>query len=971
MAQILDLGKFRYDFRGAWSVSTEYERNDVVRYGGNVYVYTLGTASTGNLPTNTAFWAIMVSGTEYRGAWDIAEEYEIGQIVSYGGKVYIAIQSVNTAQNPVTATAYWSVFVDGIQYEGTYSGSTAYQKGDVVKYGGAVYIAKSNTTGTLPSNTGTWDILIYGVEYKGAYNSSTVYKPNDIVTFGGTAYIALLAATGVTPVSGATWAIFVEGFQFEGEYSNSTAYQKGDVVNYGGIVYVAIANTTANAPTDTVYWTKLIEGIAWKSTYNSLTAYNKNDIVAYSGSSWIAKLNTTGNAPAVGAYWDLLAAGTFPSFTGNTGKFLSNDGTQATWVSDITVSELQVTDKIYSGPSAKTVATTNGTNVKNLSFRAITSNVATITTTTAHGFSPFQYITIAGAAAPFNGTWEITAVPTATTFRFAITNANIASVASAGTASAVTGFTNLMGFVTKDADDDYAQFAIQNTGNGANSSTDFQAYADNGTDFSGYIDMGITSSAFNDPEFTITGPNDGYIFMTAPVGTTGNGNLVLATGGEGNANKIIFAAGGLDSNSTQMEITPNQNVKINISTPSTSATTGAFQVVGGVGISGDMNVAGNVAIVGTISFGGSGTTVSTANLAVDAPMIFAGTGNTSDVIDLGIVGEYTIAAASPATKAVSNKSLTSNIATLTTSTSHGYIVGQVVAVTGVDSTFNGTFTINGTPTATTFTYTKEATNVTSAAVSPAGSVVTTRDRRYSGVVRDASDGIFKTFAGATTKPGTSVNFSEAGLVYGPVKVGASEVNSLTVVDNGSITATATGVTSAIKNLTLSGSTNVFDSATVSVASTTFTGAPTFSGNAVFSGAPSFTGTPTFTGGVRIQEMIEDVVDIAHSSNVLAIDYSLGNIFFTTNTPSAALTLAVTNAPTTDGRTFTLNVIVTQGATAYVPTTMTINGNAVTIKWAGNATPAGTSSNGKIDVFSYTIIRRASAYTVLAQGNSNF
>ena len=36
MAQILDLGKFRFDFKGAWSSATEYERNDVVRYGGNV-----------------------------------------------------------------------------------------------------------------------------------------------------------------------------------------------------------------------------------------------------------------------------------------------------------------------------------------------------------------------------------------------------------------------------------------------------------------------------------------------------------------------------------------------------------------------------------------------------------------------------------------------------------------------------------------------------------------------------------------------------------------------------------------------------------------------------------------------------------------------------------------------------------------------------------------------------------------------
>ena len=963
MAQILDLGKFRYDFKGAWSSATEYERNDVVRYGGNVYVYTLSSASTGNLPTNTAFWAIMVSGTEYRGAWSASEEYELGQIVSYGGKVYIALQSVNLNQNPVMQSAYWSVFVDGIQYEGTYSNSTAYQKGDVVKYGGAVYIATTNTTGFVPSNASYWDILIYGVEYRGAYNSSTVYKPNDIITFGGTAYIALTASTGTTPISGGTWAIFVEGFQFEGEYSNSTAYQKGDVVNYGGIVYVAIANTTANAPTDTVYWTKLIEGIAWKGTYNSLTAYNKNDIASYSGSSWIAKINTTGNAPATGAYWDLLAAGTFPSFTGNTGKFLSNDGTQATWVSDITVSELQVTDKIFSGPSAKTVATANGTSVKNLSFRAITSNVATMTTTAAHGFSPFQYITIAGAASPFNGTWEIATVPTTTTFTFAVTNANISSVASAGTASAVTGFTNLMGFTTIDADDDYAQFAIQNTGDGANSSTDFQAYANNGTDFSGYIDMGITSSNFNDPEFTITGPNDGYIFMTAPVGSTGAGNLVLATGGEGTENKIVFAAGGLDSNSTQMEITPGVNVHIEIPTPSTSPTTGALTVVGGVGISGSMNIQGNVSIVGTISFGGSGTTVSTANLAVDAPMIFAGTNNVDDTTDLGLVGEYA-ETVTPIAKTVSNKALTSNVATLTTSTAHGYAVGDMVTVASVDGTFNGTHIITALGgSGTTFSYAVTATNVTSVAAS--GTATVNKSRRYTGFARDASDGVWKAFQGNTAKPTTTVDFANAGISFAPVKVGNATANAITALT--SITSTAG--TNALKDLTVSGSASSFGGTIAGDA--TFSGNPTFSGTPVFSGNPTFSGTPVFTGGMRVQEMVEDVVDVALASNVATIDYSLGNVFWTSSTPSGVMTFNITNAPAVNGRVFTVNVAVTQGATGYIPTTFTINGGAVTVKWAAGITPIATSTSGKIDVFNLTCIYRSSAWTVLGSYNLSF
>lgn len=69
-------------------------------------------------------------------------------------------------------------------------------------------------------------------------------------------------------------------------------------------------------------------------------------------------------------------------------------------------------------------------------------------------------------------------------------------------------------------------------------------------------------------------------------------------------------------------------------------------------------------------------------------------------------------------RSITNKALTSNVATLT-STAHGFEVGDTVAITGVDATFNGTFTITS-KTADTFSYAKTASNVTSAAVSPAG-----------------------------------------------------------------------------------------------------------------------------------------------------------------------------------------------------------------------------------------------------------
>jgi hypothetical protein len=69
------------------------------------------------------------------------------------------------------------------------------------------------------------------------------------------------------------------------------------------------------------------------------------------------------------------------------------------------------------------------------------------------------------------------------------------------------------------------------------------------------------------------------------------------------------------------------------------------------------------------------------------------------------------------TPTVSNKALTSDIATLTTSTAHGLLAGDQIVVSGVDSTFNGTFTILSVPTTVTLTYSKTNTNVASAAAS--------------------------------------------------------------------------------------------------------------------------------------------------------------------------------------------------------------------------------------------------------------
>jgi len=481
----------------------------------------------------------------------------------------------------------------------------------------------------------------------------------------------------------------------------------------------------------------------------------------------------------------------------------------------------------------------------------------------------------------------------------------------------------------------FAQLAFRNST--ATSSTDIIAYMDNGDDSEGWVGMGIAGSNFDDTTFGITGPGDGYIFHNTKPGTGRKGNLVLATGDSGTENNIVFAAGGFSSGNTQMEIFPNQNVHIEIPTPSTSPTTGALTVVGGVGVQGDMNINGDVNIQGTITFGGSGTTVETQNLAVTDPAVFVGTNNQADIVDLAFIGEYATTT-SPIVATVSNKSLTSNVATLTTSAVHTYLAGDVVTITGVDSTFNGTFNIISVPTTTTFTYAKTAANVTSA-VATGTSTVNAR-RKFSGIARDATDGVIKAFKDATTKPTTTINFAEAGLSFADLRIAGLTASSanITSATIGSVTNTEigrlSGVTSAIQTQidTKSPSAN-----------------PTFTGTVVL---PSTTSIGTVTS-----------TQIGHLSGVSsAIQTQL-------DTKLASATAASTYAPliqTTDAtKTFTSNNYTliagdkdkilllsnsTTAGTITVPSGVFASGSVITIVQTGTGqltlTASGTTINSQ-------------------------
>jgi hypothetical protein len=796
MTQLIDLGKLRFYFAGTWSSAQEYELNDIVKYGGNVYAYTYALATTGNLPTNTSYWQFVIGGIDFKGTYSSGTAYKVGEAVSHGAIMYQCILGT-TGNTPPNAT-YWTKISEGVQYEGTYAGGTQYQKNDIVQYGGSAFIALADTLGNTPnysSNTAYWAKLVDGAYPDQTNHNLAILQTNGTTTAWADApSLNSLALIGDMEVGG-TLYVGAEADNFETQ-AELTSAKSVTVVDSGADPYgqIAFKNSSPTASTDVIVYSN-----------------NGTDT-----SGWM-DMGITGSAFEQAEF-------------GITGP---NDG----YI-------------FYEAPEVLTATITN---------KALTGNVATLTTSAAHGFIIGQTVVVTGVDSTFNGNYVITG-KSSTTFSYAKTASNVTSVAASG---------------------------------------------------------------------------------TAVVGSTGAGNLVIGTGDKGTDNHIVFGAGGFATGDAQMTIIPDDRVHIEIATESTSSSTGALTVAGGMGVQGNVNVAGNVAIVGNLTFGGGSTTAD--NLSVTDPLVFVGDKNQADVLDLGLVGEYATTV-SAITATVSNKALTSNVATLTTSAAHTYLVGDVVVVTGVDATFNGTYSIASVPTSTTFTYAKTATNVTSAAAS--GSTSVSARRKFAGVVRDASDGVIKFFKDATSKPSSSVNFTEAGLAYGDVRVGGSTVTSI----SNSGTSTLTG------NTTIGGTLEV-------------TGLTTLTGGLTTSG------TARITGRFDVQELREDVVTTSITSNVMAASYTAANVYYNGTAPTANYTLNLTNVPTDDAKTFSVSVVQVQGASgsSFIPSAVQIDGVAVSpaLKWVGGTAPTPTATAGKIDIFTFTFMRVSSAWIVLGAASQNY
>ena len=303
-------------WKSNWSISTRYLVNDLVRYGGQLYVCNEGhtsasTASSG-LENDQSKWDYVNKGIEYKVDWSTGTRYKINDIVKYGGGTWICT-TYHTSQATFAADeAKWSQFVEGLEFEDSWSGTTTYQPGDFVTYGGYSYVSKTNNVGNgAPStNTTDWDLFTTGFRHAqdwGDDSSAEEYKVGDVVRLGGITYLCIQDHTGQRPPNNTYWELLNEGFKWKNTWASATLYDKGDSIKYGVNSYVCVLAHTSDTPkrpdndASGTYWNALIAG----AESGNLTT--QGDLVYYSGAGptrlpigdagQILKVNSAGNAP--------------------------------------------------------------------------------------------------------------------------------------------------------------------------------------------------------------------------------------------------------------------------------------------------------------------------------------------------------------------------------------------------------------------------------------------------------------------------------------------------------------------------------------------------------------------------------------------------------------------------------------------------------------------------------------------------
>ena len=233
--------------------------NQIYTYNSQLWVTTQDNPSavapslTGQGAT---YWSLLSTGFTFSNTFNSATNYSPNQIVIFGGSLYICIQATTGlgTQTPNNAS-YWTLFMSGVSASSVWNSATVYNPGNLVTYGPSVYQCNQTTTaGIVPTNASYWSSFSLGLTASGTWTTSTAYLPNQIITYFGATYNCIAAHTSNvfnTDLANNNWVRFTAGMRWMGTWTQFTSYYHFDVVIYNGTSYLCTSATDdPNSPTN-------------------------------------------------------------------------------------------------------------------------------------------------------------------------------------------------------------------------------------------------------------------------------------------------------------------------------------------------------------------------------------------------------------------------------------------------------------------------------------------------------------------------------------------------------------------------------------------------------------------------------------------------------------------------------------------------------------------------------------------------
>ena len=120
-----------------------------------------------------------------------------------------------------------------------------------------------------------------------------------------------------------------------------------------------------------------------------------------------------------------------------------------------------------------------------------------------------------------------------------------------------------------------------------------------------------------------------------------------------------------------------------------------------------------------------------------------------------------------------------------------------------------------------------------------------------------------------------------------------------------------------------------------------------------------------TGTTKLKQTVESLSTGTISSNAVTLNFNAGAILVVGGT-GTNFTVNLTNIPVVANTSIVLTVSIVQGGTACIPSAITINATAVTIKWLSSTVPTGNAN--KVDLVGFVLIY-TSGWTVLGSLSS--